>query len=81
MTERNRKLLISSALMLHKERLEKKLIKEKEKLEKLCSVPLPARKGVRGGMNTKITSRIDTCVSTMNKLKEMIQVLEEEINK
>ncbi|EJW98258.1 hypothetical protein EVA_13636, partial [gut metagenome] len=54
MTERNKKLLFNTAYIYHKERLEKKLKKEKEKFEKLCEIKLPARQGIRGGMNTKI---------------------------
>ena len=38
MTDRNRKLLINTALLIHKEKLEKKLKKEKEKFEKLCEI-------------------------------------------
>lgn len=81
MTDRNRKLLINTALILHKEKLEKKLKKEKEKFDKLCEIKLPARQGIRGGMNTKITSRIETSSESMRTLKEQIKVLDEEIKK
>lgn len=81
MTDRNRKLLINTALILHKEKLEKKLANEKEKFDKLCSLKLPARTGIRGGQNTKIMSRIATSSETMKTLKEQIKVLEEEIKR
>lgn len=81
MTERKRKLIIKTALMQHKNKLEKKLVKEREKFDKLCAIPLPARKGVRGGANTKLIARIDVVAGTMRNLKEMIEVLEEEISK
>lgn len=81
MTERNKRLLINTALMSHRDKLIKKLEKEKEKLDKLCSITMPPRTGIRGGANTKLASRIEVCVETKKTLEEQIQVLNEEINK
>lgn len=80
LTNRNKKLLINTALLLHKEKLEKKLSKEEEKYDKLCSLPLPPRKGIRGGSNTKLMARISTSVETIKILKEQIKVLGDEVN-
>lgn len=54
-------MLIRTAIQEHKKKLQKKLEKEKIKLDKCVdnSMHLPARQGVRGGMNTKLIARVD----------------------
>lgn len=70
--------IIRTAIQEHKKKLQKKLEKEKIKLDKCVdnSMHLPARQGIRGGQNTKLMARLSSQTDTVNKLKEQIEFLD-----
>ena len=72
-----KQLLVASAISDKIKKLEKKLEKEQMKLDKCIesSMHLPARIGVRGGMNTKLMARVDRQREYVNDLKEQIEFL------
>lgn len=74
-----KQLLIASAISDKIAKLEKKLEKEQIKLNKCInnSMHLPARQGVRGGMNTKLMARVDRQREYVNDLEEQIKFLQE----
>lgn len=74
-----KQLLVASAISDKIKKLEKKLEKEQMKLDKCIesSMHLPARQGVRGGMNTKLMARVDKQREYVNDLKEQIEFLKE----
>lgn len=80
LSEHTKQLLVASAISDKIKKLEKKLEKEKIKLDKCIdnSMHLPARQGVRGGMNTKLMAKVDRQREYMNELKEQIEFLRSE---
>lgn len=79
LSEYAKQLLVASAISDKIAKLEKKLEKEQIKLDKCIdsSMHLPARQGVRGGMNTKLMARVDRQRECVNDLKEQIEFLKE----
>lgn len=79
LSEYTKQLLVASAISDKIKKLEKKLEKEQIKLDKCIdnSMHLPARQGVRGGMNTKLMARVDRQREYVNDLKEQIEFLKE----
>lgn len=79
LSEYAKQLLIASAISDKIAKLEKKLEKEQIKLDKCIdsSMHLPARQGVRGGMNTKLMAGVDKQREYVNDLKEQIEFLKE----
>lgn len=79
LSEYTKQLLVASAISDKIKKLEKKLEKEQIKLDKCIdnSMHLPARTGLRGGMNTKLMTRVDKQREYVNDLKEQIEFLKE----
>lgn len=79
LSEYTKQLLVASAISDKIKKLEKKLEKEQIKLDKCIdnSMHLPARQGVRGGMNTTLISRVHKQADYVNNLKEQIEFLKE----
>lgn len=79
LSEYAKQLLVASAISDKIKKLEKKLAKEQIELDRCIdnSMHLPARQGVRGGMNTKLMARVDRQRECVNDLKEQIEFLKE----
>lgn len=83
MTERQKNFLFLGAYQDYKKKLEKQLEREYKKIDKLNSIDIVAlgRNGKRGGISTTVMARIGRTYDGINKLKEQIEILEEEIGK
>lgn len=82
-SEHRKKLIIKTALIQYKEKLEKNLERNKKSLNKFCenNHNLIPRTGIRGGRNTTVTGKIDQRLAVIESIKKEIAFLEGEIEK